>query len=78
MRTIIRYANRKLYDKTTKGYVTLKDLETTVNNGEHIKVISHKNNKDITYQVLVKVLANKLNNELTENTDNIVSLINKG
>ena len=62
MREIIRYDNRKLYDKTNRQYISLKNLVEVVKAGEKIRVTKHKTDKDITYQTLVKVLSCKLEN----------------
>ena len=56
MRLIKRYPNRKLYDTTTKRYVTLKELARLVQNGETIKVVDFRNGQDITSKVLAQVL----------------------
>ena len=42
MRTIKRYANRKLYDTTDSRYVTLQQIGALVAAGEEVTVIENK------------------------------------
>jgi polyhydroxyalkanoate synthesis repressor PhaR len=55
MRTIKRYANRKLYDAATSKTVTLEDIAQMVREGEEIQVIECTSEKDITNKVLAQV-----------------------
>jgi polyhydroxyalkanoate synthesis regulator protein len=75
MRQIIKYKNRKYYDKKLKGYVTLKGLQALINNGESFTVTEKETNKDITYPTLVNVLSSKLNTNQVNN-ESIIELIN--
>ena len=75
MRQIIKYKNRKYYDKTTKSYTKLSDLEKLVKSGENFTVTEKETQKDITYPTLVNVLSNKLTNN-TVNTSSLIELIN--
>lgn len=56
MRSISRYSNRKLYDKTAKHYVTLLDLGTTVRSGEEVQVLDHDTGADLTAVTLAQVI----------------------
>jgi polyhydroxyalkanoate synthesis regulator protein len=75
MRQIIKYKNRKYYDKTLKGYVTLKGLQKLVNDGETFTVTEKETQRDITYPTLVNVLSSKLNTNQV-NAESIIELIN--
>lgn len=75
MRQIIKYKNRKYYDKTTKSYTKLSDLEKLVKSGENFTVTEKETQKDITYPTLVNVLSNKLTNNAV-NTSSLIELIN--
>jgi polyhydroxyalkanoate synthesis regulator protein len=71
VRTIKRYANRKMYDTTDSKYVTLEDIGTLVAGGEEIVVLDNKavefnktlvggavrKPEDITIQTLALVIA---------------------
>jgi len=77
-RIIIKYANRKLYDKETKQYVTLSKVKSLVNSGESFRVIDNKTKQDITYNTLAIIAYNKLLNTDNKNENELISLINKG
>ena len=75
MRQIIKYKNRKYYDKTLKGYVTLKGLESLIKSGEKFTVTEKETQRDITYPTLVNVLSSKLNTNQVNN-ESLIELIN--
>jgi len=56
MRTIKRYANRKLYDTETSRYVTLEDVADLIRTGEEIGVIDNKTGKDITRETMAQII----------------------
>jgi polyhydroxyalkanoate synthesis repressor PhaR len=56
MRTIKRYANRKLYDTTEKRYVTLKEVSASVRKGDDVLVVDHVTNRNLTVQTLVQAV----------------------
>ena len=56
METIKKFKNRKLYSKTTKGYVTLNYLVDKLRNKESFQVVEHGTNLDITNKTLKQAL----------------------
>lgn len=67
METIKKFKNRKLYSKTTRGYVTLNYLVEKLRNKETFQVIEHGTNVDITNKTLKQALVNvELNDELVK------------
>ena len=56
MRTIKRYANRKLYDTTERRYVTLKEVSACVRRGDDVEVIDHVTAKNLTVQTLAQAI----------------------
>jgi polyhydroxyalkanoate synthesis regulator protein len=56
METIKKFKNRKLYSKTTKGYVTLNYLVDKLRNKESFQVVEHGTNLDITSKTLKQAL----------------------
>lgn len=72
---IIKYDNRKLYDKEIKSYISLQELEKYAINNITFCVIEHKSQNDITNKTLVKVLANKLDKSVNNSTDSLINLI---
>lgn len=56
METIKKFKNRKLYSKTTKGYVTLNYLVDKLRNRESFQVLEHGTNVDITSKTLKQAL----------------------
>ena len=57
METIKKFKNRKLYSKTTKGYVTLTYLVDKIKRNESFQVVEHGTNADITAKTLKQALA---------------------
>ncbi|HEY6554327.1 MAG TPA: polyhydroxyalkanoate synthesis regulator DNA-binding domain-containing protein [Vicinamibacteria bacterium] len=55
-RQITRYDNRKLYDATTRAYVTLDQLRARVVAGEDLEVVDQKTGEDLTTLTLAQVL----------------------
>ncbi len=56
MRTIKRYANRKLYDVQESHYVTLDKLASLVRQGEEIRVVDHVAGRDLTAATLAQII----------------------
>lgn len=54
--TIIRYPNRRLYDRSQGRYVTLQDVEETVRRGVTVTVRDSKSGEDLTRPILVQIL----------------------
>ena len=56
-RIIKKYANRRLYDTQTSGYITLDDLKELIVSGITIEVRDAKSGKDISREVLLQLVA---------------------
>jgi polyhydroxyalkanoate synthesis repressor PhaR len=56
MRTIKRYANRKLYDTEAKQYVTLDGIAVLVRQGEDIQVVDNETGDDLTAVTLSQII----------------------
>jgi polyhydroxyalkanoate synthesis repressor PhaR len=54
--TIIRYPNRRLYDRSRGRYVTLHDIEDTIRNGGTVIVRDSKTGADLTRSVLTQII----------------------
>ena len=52
----IKYTNRRLYDPTKCGYVTLSDVRHAIESGEVVQVKHRKDGSDITREILLEVL----------------------
>jgi polyhydroxyalkanoate synthesis repressor PhaR len=55
-RVIKRYANRKLYDPSTRRYVTLDAVAALIGAGEEVEIADQGSGEDITNLVLAQVL----------------------
>jgi polyhydroxyalkanoate synthesis repressor PhaR len=53
---IKRYANRKLYDTQDSRYVTLDRIAELVRNGEEVRVLDNKSQKDLTKVTLAQII----------------------
>lgn len=56
METIKKFKNRKLYSKTTKGYVALNYLVDKIRRSESFQVVEHGTGVDITAKTLRQAL----------------------
>jgi polyhydroxyalkanoate synthesis repressor PhaR len=57
LRQIIKYHNRRLYDKGTRRYVTLADLYPLILDEVEFIVIDNESRRDITDRVLLQVMS---------------------
>jgi polyhydroxyalkanoate synthesis repressor PhaR len=57
LRTIKKYANRRLYDLQVKRYITLDEIYDWVADGTEVKVIDKDRQEDVTCAVLFQVVA---------------------
>jgi polyhydroxyalkanoate synthesis repressor PhaR len=56
MKTIKRYANRKLYDPDDGRYVTLDDIAAMIRNNEEVRVIDYRTGADLTSVTLFQII----------------------
>lgn len=56
MIVIKRYPNRKLYNTTTKKYVTLDQLAGLIRTGDEIQILDHTTGEDLTAITLTQVI----------------------
>ncbi|MEK7470039.1 MAG: polyhydroxyalkanoate synthesis regulator DNA-binding domain-containing protein [Planctomycetota bacterium] len=56
MREITRYANRKMYDSRTRGYITLEGVARLVVKGEAVKVTDRDTGTDMTSSVYLQAM----------------------
>lgn len=56
VRTIKRYANRKLYDTANSRYITLEEIAKIVQSGDEILIIDNRTKEDLTAITLTQIL----------------------
>lgn len=56
MRTIKRYANRKLYDTQVSHYVTLVQIAAIIRDGDEIRVLEHPSGRDLTAATMAQII----------------------
>lgn len=79
MRTIKKYANRKLYDTQDKRYVTLDHLGKLIRNGEKIEVVDNPTGKDITASVVSQIIARNPSQQMDSISSRfLMDLLRKG
>ncbi len=54
--TIIRYPNRRLYDRSQARYVTLQDVEDAICAGRTVEVRDSRSGEDLTRSVLTQLI----------------------
>jgi polyhydroxyalkanoate synthesis repressor PhaR len=79
-RVIKRYANRKLYDTQDSRYVTLDRIAELVRNGEDVKVLDNKSQKDLTKVTLAQIIyeEQKSGNATAWSVQNLRGFIQQG
>jgi polyhydroxyalkanoate synthesis repressor PhaR len=55
-RLIKKYSNRKLYDTSSRRYITLERIGELVRTGENIRVVDRSNGEDLTAVTLSQVV----------------------
>ena len=56
LRLIKKYPNRRLYDTTDSGYITLVDVKKMILDHVSFKVVDAKSNDDLTRQILLQII----------------------
>jgi polyhydroxyalkanoate synthesis regulator phasin len=59
LREIVRYRNRKLYEKSERRFVTLHDIAQSVAAGDRVRIIAADTGDDITARILSRALASE-------------------
>lgn len=57
MITLIKYANRKIYSKDANRHVNLDEILEAVRDGEVLRIIEHRTDRDVTHEVLNQAIA---------------------
>lgn len=78
MRTIKRYANRKLYDQAQSHYVTLPLLAAMVRAGDEVRVVDHVTGADLTAQTLAQIIYDEEKKEPRLGVELLVGVIRRG
>lgn len=78
MRLIKRYSNRKLYDTTTRTYITIEGLIALVLEGFEIKVVENDTDEDITSLILTQMLLEKERTRRSLSSGFLSSLLRNG
>ncbi len=66
MRTIIKHANRRLYDASERKVITLLGVSELVVGGESIRVVDKASGEDITVVTLLQSLLERLRRRSSE------------
>ena len=66
MRTIVKHANRRLYDASERRAVTLLEVSQLVIGGESISVVDKASGEDITVVTLLQSLLERLKKRSSE------------
>jgi len=64
MKVIVKYSNRKMYDKETSKYVNLEELVSMPL--DSVKVIDKSTGNDVTVNALLSYLSNNTENQSKE------------
>ena len=55
MKEIVRYENRRLYDKETSKAVNLQDIQEYVNSGVEVRIIDNSSGENVTSKILSQI-----------------------
>lgn len=61
---LVKYSNRKIYDRTKSKYVTFADIETDIKNCRDIQIVDNATGKDVTKEVLLSLIGNRLDTKM--------------
>ena len=56
MNIIKRYPNRKLYNTSSKQYITLEGIADLIRAGEDVQILDHTNGEDLTALTLTQII----------------------
>ncbi|MBI5445415.1 MAG: hypothetical protein HY900_29900 [Deltaproteobacteria bacterium] len=77
LREIVRYRNRKLYEKSERRFVTLHDIARSVAEGDRVRIIAADTGDDITARILSRALASE-HASIPASSDAIALLLRAG
>ena len=61
---LVKYSNRKIYDRTKSKYVTFTDIETDIKNCRDVQIVDNATGKDVTKEVLLSLIGNRLDTKM--------------
>lgn len=76
IRLIKKYRNRKLYDTELSKYITLDQIGGYIDNNVKFQVIENYSKKNITRDIVIETLPNKLKNS-NLNTGQLLELVRR-
>ena len=56
MHIIKKYANRKMYDRTAKQYITMDQLSELIKSGEEVQVLDNSTGEDLTASIVSQLI----------------------
>jgi polyhydroxyalkanoate synthesis repressor PhaR len=78
MRLIKRYSNRKLYDTTTRTYITLDGIAALVQEGTEIKVVDNDTDEDLTAVIFSQLLVGRARSRSLPSSGLLSGLLRSG
>lgn len=61
---LVKYSNRKIYDRTKSKYVNFADIETDIKNCRDVQIIDNATGKDVTKEVLLSLIGSRLDTKM--------------
>ena len=56
MHIIKKYANRKMYDRTAKQYITMDQLSELIKSGEEVQIVDNSTGEDLTASIVSQLI----------------------
>ncbi len=56
MHKIKKYANRKMYDRTAKQYITMDQLSELIKSGEEVQILDNSTGEDLTASIVSQLI----------------------
>ena len=72
---IMRYSNRKLYDRRHSRYITLSEVADSVRAGEDLKIVMKDSGEDVTLVTLAQAIAAEVSEGATCDVGILVSVL---
>ena len=79
MHEIKKYANRKMYDRTDKRYVTMAQLSKLIKSGEEVSIVDNSTGDDLTSSIVSQLIGReKKDKEKGVSPHVLMQLLRKG
>jgi len=78
-RQLIRYKNRKIYDKVSSKYVSFVEIAEVIRDGEDVTILDFQTKLDVTSEILTSLLLERESTaKIRPSPDDLMSILRCG